>query len=540
MHNANSAQPNSPLASWLTSRRAAEACRILLLSTETPWSMSFRTVARQMEWRVKRLDGPVDALAHVHEFDPHVFIVGPYSNHELTLMDLCDALSVPRQLRPLALLVTTDAPLHSGEDMAELGVDEVLESERSPEFYSASLLQHFRLSVAQRTVLDREREILDSLPDALAVVDRELTLWQMNRAFAVLYDVNPPEMLRRHLGHPLSEALQAALNNGDSNCGHALSEALRAALAAESSRFRCCETWKDKPRTLAGSITPLAGSAAHVLITVNDVTDHEQVLRHEARRERLATLGNLAVGVAHEIQNPNTFSRVNASNLRALIDSLRPVLERAAQEQPELRAGSMTLEDVLQRTQAAIDGVALASSRIAAVVDTLKVLGTDRSGEADVVNLRAVITEAAMLTGHARGNHILLTVDLPPDVPQVRGAAAEFIQVFINLIENAVHALEESAPETRAASAPEIRISVEEEDRERIIMAVQDNGPGIPETLQTKIFRPYFTTREQGQGVGLGLSISSEILQRWGGDLTVRSRVGQGATFLITLQCVNL
>jgi two-component system NtrC family sensor kinase len=75
---------------------------------------------------------------------------------------------------------------------------------------------------------------------------------------------------------------------------------------------------------------------------------------------------------------------------------------------------------------------------------------------------------------------------------------------------------------------------------EHLVIAVSDNGPGIDSPLQQRIFRPYFTTRAQGEGTGLGLSISSDIMHRFGGDLMVRSRKGEGATFLVTLRTFDL
>ncbi len=83
---------------------------------------------------------------------------------------------------------------------------------------------------------------------------------------------------------------------------------------------------------------------------------------------------------------------------------------------------------------------------------------------------------------------------------------------------------------------PLIKINCDAVNDEEVILSVSDNGPGIPEKLQEKIFRPYFTTKPQGQGTGLGLSISTDMLHRFGGDLTLRSRPGEGATFYIKLR----
>jgi C4-dicarboxylate-specific signal transduction histidine kinase len=506
----------------------------LLLAQESSWCTRFKTLAKHLGFRLKRLDGPVEVLMQFHEFDPHLFVVGEFRQSDLSLTDLGDALRVPRLVRPLALMVTTEVPIPPGEDLAELGVDEVLRADAPPEDYSCALLQHFKLTVAQRRVLDREREILDSLPDALMVVDGDLTLWKVNRAFAALFDLDQVEALRRHLGQPLAEALQGAL--GEKTSGEELAAAMTSALRSGKTRFECREILKGAERFLAGQITPLESSSLQVLVALRDVTDHEQALLRAARRERLATIGNLSVGVAHEIQNPNTFSRVSAANLRALLTALEPMMAELARQKPEATIGALSLPTALQSIGEAVAGIEKASDRIAAVLDTLKSFGQPAGDSVARVDVRAPLSEAVFLTKHVVNGHARLAVDLPDDLPMVKAAAPELTQVFINLIENACQAFDFSGPQERGDGPAEIRIHLERLDDRELTVAVSDNGPGIDETLQAQIFRPYFTTREQGIGTGLGLSLSSDILHRFGGDLTVRSRRGQGATFLITLQ----
>jgi signal transduction histidine kinase len=488
---------------------------------------------------LKRLDSPVDALVHFHEFDPHLFLVNEYHGRgqDLSLSDLCDAVRVPRMLRPLALLVTTQVSIPGGEDLAEMGVDEVFDTELSPENYSTSLVQHFRLAVAQRKVLDRERDILDSLPDALIVLDRELTLWKVNRAFAGLFNLQNPEPLRRHLGQPLLAALRGALGTyARDNVGESMASALGVALRNGKNSFECREILGHEERFLAGQITRLEGDDAHVLVALHDVTDREEAVQREARRERLATIGNLSVGVAHEIQNPNTFSRVNAANLREMLEAARPLIDELKQRSPEPKIGSMTLTVALKKGEAAINGIELAAQRIAAVLETLKAFGKPGETSLDPIRIADSVNEAAVLTKHELRGKVTMTIELPADLPKVRAAKAELSQVFVNLIENAIRAFEVQAPQARGEGEAEIRIQLDHQNEDEIALAVTDNGPGIDEAIQAQIFRPYFTTQAQGEGTGLGLSLSSDIVRRFGGDLTVRSRRGQGASFIVTLK----
>lgn len=507
---------------------------MLLLAQETPWCTRFKNLAKHLGFRLKRLDSPVEVLMHFHEYDPHLFVVGEFRQSDLSLTDLGDALRVPRLVRPLALLVTTEVPIPPGEDLAELGVDEVLRADAPPEDYASALVQHFKLAVAQRRLLDRERDILDSLPDALFVVDNDLTLWKVNRAFTELLGLDQVETLRRHLGQPLVAALRSAL--GEQAAGEELAAALTSALRSSKTSFECRQMLCGAERFLAGQITRLESNSQHALVALRDVTDHEQALLRAARRERLATIGNLSVGVAHEIQNPNTFSRVNAANLRALLTALEPLIAELARQRPEAKIGSLPLPEALHTIGEAVAGIEKASDRIAAVLDTLRSFGQTAGDSVSAVDVHTAVNEAVFLTKHVLRDRARLAVDLPENLPTVRAAASELSQVFINLIENACQAFDFAGPQARGDGPAEIRIHLEQLDERELIIAVSDNGPGIDETLQAQIFRPYFTTREQGVGTGLGLSLSSDILRRFGGDLMVRSRRGKGATFLVTLQ----
>jgi len=514
-----------------------ELCRILLLSQETPWCTEFKALIRHLGMRLKRLDSPVDALVHFHEFDPHIFVVNAFNGDDLSLTDLCDALRIPRLLRPLALLVTDGVPIPPGEDLAELGVDEVFNTGHSLDDYSTTLIQHFRLTVAQRRVLDRERDILDSLPDALMVVDDDLILWKVNRAFARLFGLDNAEPLRRHLGQPLTAVLSGIVSgSAESGVGASLVTGLATALRNDRKSFDCRELIGQSERFLAGQVTRLESNPSHALIALRDVTDQQQAVLRESRRERLATIGNLSVGVAHEIQNPNTFSRVNAANLKALFSALKPLLEERAGEKSDWKVGTLPLKTVLDKIDEAVSGVEMASQRIAAVLDTLKRFGQTSGDSITDCNAAEAVMEAVILTKHVLREHAQLAVDLPQNLPFVRAATSELAQVFINLIENACNAFTFPGPQARGDGPAEIRIHMERMDERELVIAVTDNGPGIEEELQAQIFRPYFTTQEQGEGTGLGLSLSSDLMHRFGGDLTVRSRRGQGASFLVTLQ----
>jgi len=508
--------------------------RILLLAVESNWSAEFKNLSKRLGFRLKRVEKPVDALGHIHGFDPHILVCHEYANDPLSLVDLCDALRIPRELQPLIVIATTGVPLPAGDDLGESGIDDIFDAETPVYQLSPSLIQHYRLALTERRLRNREQEILDSLPDALMVLGTDFTLWRVNRAMAGLFGLGDATETRKRLGKSLRDALR---NDTNADAGSdALADAVEIARRGGESEFRCRVWLAAGERTLAGQITELAGADGQILVALRDVTDHEQRLLREARRERLATLGNLAVGVAHEIQNPNTFSRINAANLKSLFQSVQPLLDELARRDGSSSGAGMSPYEIGARIEAAIAGVETASARIASVLSTLKSFGQLRGDEMLAIDLRGAVSEAELLTRHALRGKASLRVELPETLPPVRASASQLAQVFINLIENAAQAFDSKEPQARGDSPAEIRIHLEAENDDEITIAVSDNGPGIDEEFHERIFRPYFSTRAQGMGTGLGLSISSDIVRRFGGDLTVRSRRGQGASFLISLK----
>jgi C4-dicarboxylate-specific signal transduction histidine kinase len=507
---------------------------VLLLANRNVWSENFSQLCFEQDWSLLRVNTAIEALSQIHEFQPHLLVVNEYGD-DLSLEEIADALRIPRLVQPLALLATTYATELDSEEAIQLGIDELLDKNEPCSELLKMLNTHYRLTELKTKVLQREQEILDTIPNALYVVDVQCKVYRANRAFAGLYGIANFEQLRRQIGKPLDAALAACA----AISGASLSSTLLSCLHEATVGFELSELVNDRERFLTGKITPLAQEEDRYLIDLRDTTLEKQSLLREARRERLAKIGNLSIGVAHEIQNPNTFSRVNAENLKQIFAALRPLLLKSSGHEPELKIGTMPLTTVLAKIDAALHGIETASARIGAVLNTLKTYGKSENDASGAIDPKTAIDEAILLTEHLLRNKIDLCLDLPDSLPAVRATTMELSQVFVNLIENARHALAESRSDAPEDSYARIRICVEAETHKELVIAFADNGPGIDEAIQEKIFRPYFTTRGLAEGTGLGLSLSSEIMHRFGGDLSVRSRKGRGATFLVTLQKSN-
>jgi C4-dicarboxylate-specific signal transduction histidine kinase len=222
---------------------------------------------------------------------------------------------------------------------------------------------------------------------------------------------------------------------------------------------------------------------------------------------KLATLGELTTGVAHELNNPLNNIGLYVGNV---ID--------------QIRLGEVETEQFVSDLDKAMEQVRKATE----IISHLRTFGRAARVSVERVDVDEVIERSLLLVQEQlRLRAIEVELELCPDELLVFANAIQLEQVFINLLTNARDALADSKRKT-------IRIA-SSRDEEQIRIAFSDTGPGISRDLQQRIFDPFFTTKEVGTGTGLGLSITYSILKEYGGEISVSSRPGEGATFLIEL-----
>lgn len=241
----------------------------------------------------------------------------------------------------------------------------------------------------------------------------------------------------------------------------------------------------------------------------------ERSSREALEGERLRSLGTLVAGVAHEINNPLTFV---SGSLELAERSLRAMTSQDAAPSPV----------DLARMRKALTDARVGTDRIAAIVQTLSRFSRLEPTTTDAVDLHHVIDGAcALAAGEFRGRAML--VRAYGDVPSIVGCGARLGQVFLNLLVNAA----QSVPRD-AISAGCVRITTGS-TASGVYVEVSDNGAGIPEDLLDRVFDPFFTTKPPGEGTGLGLSVSHDIVAAHGGTMSVRSVLGHGTSFRVDL-----
>ncbi|WP_224248463.1 sensor histidine kinase [Hyalangium gracile] len=249
----------------------------------------------------------------------------------------------------------------------------------------------------------------------------------------------------------------------------------------------------------------------------------EQLKAAQARmvqQARLASLGHLVAGVAHEVGNPLNFTRGGAQDLRRRLELLEGVLGSQEAGQPELSAARKALEGAKR----ALKLVQTGNERIHRIVENLRNYVTARSVAPELTDLAADLEATLTLVGKRLDERgIRVHRDLQP-LPKVPCRSGELNQVFTNLLLNSAQAMPDGG---------DIFITGRRVDG-RVELVFRDTGPGIAPEHREAIFDPFFTTRAPSEGTGLGLSISHEIVSRHGGELRLVSGEG-GATFSITL-----
>jgi len=243
--------------------------------------------------------------------------------------------------------------------------------------------------------------------------------------------------------------------------------------------------------------------------------------------EKMASLGELTAGIAHEIKNPLNFVNNFAEVSGELFDELKDTSD------PEQRAELIAL---LQENLAKINEH---GKRADAIVKSMLQHSRTSTGEKELTDLNALADEYLRLAYHGlrakdKAFNASFSTQLDPNLPKVDIVPQDLGRVILNLVNNAFQAVAEKKASAGPDYVPEVVIRTESVG-DRVILRVTDNGPGIPDSIAGKIFQPFFTTKPTGQGTGLGLSLSYDIVKAHGGDLRVETTEGAGSTFILEL-----
>jgi PAS domain S-box-containing protein len=279
-------------------------------------------------------------------------------------------------------------------------------------------------------------------------------------------------------------------------------------------------------------MVPISSEAAVMaaMVVVTDITENRKLQWQAIRSSRLASLGVLSAGIAHEINNPNHAILANASLLARIWQDALPILGEYEQEQGSFLLAGLSFAQAREVISRGMNDIGQNGKRIQKIVDNLKHLGKQDRGHMDeLADIGKVLQAVAtLLETRIRKHTDRFVLDLPEVLPTVRGNVQQLEQVFINVIVNAL----ESLPERSRSVKVSARL---DSASNRIIVEVVDQGKGIAEDVMAQIGEPFFTTKAESGGTGLGLSISSSIVEKHGGALRFEPNSDCGTTVSIDL-----
>ena len=399
-----------------------------------------------------------------------------------------------RLLAPIEMLRRELARIDTGSEGPPLDLKNEEDVSRVAEFFasmSRRLADDRRLRESGEAWLET---MLEGLADAVMVVSRERSILSLNRPAGELLGRSPTELQ----GKPLSEVLPPddplQLIVEEAFAGNSTSQAVGPRIVP----LRVAN--REVQHTLTAQRLGETDAFA-VMVSARDMEKLSRLGSHLSYSQKLAALGRLTSGVAHEIKNP-----LNAMVIHVAL--LRQKLEKAG---PEARGYLDVLEEEIRRLDRVIQGF-------------LKFTRPEEL-QLEAIPIEEVLGEATrLLAGEVERSGILMETEIAPDLPRIYGDRELLQQAVLNLMLNACEAMPEGG---------ELRLTASRREEGRVVLDIQDSGIGIETEEIPKIFDLYYTTKSRGSGIGL--SMVYRIIQLHGGDVTVDSTPGQGARFTITL-----
>jgi len=381
-------------------------------------------------------------------------------------------------------------------DSREFSTTELERIESMTDLLSVSL-ENAELVETLRKTEWRFRTLFRAAPDAVFTVLQSGRIREANDAVREITGLEPRLSVGREIVDLVAEVDRPPLQS-----------AMDAALAGRQSRvevaFQCDDSGAISRRIVAVAMSRLPEADPPALLLIaRDVTTEREMATRLMEADRLAAVGELVAGVAHEVNNP--LSSISAFSQLLLRD------------------------DTLTESQRdSLDVIKSETMRASQVVKDLLAFARRSEPHRDLVDMNDVVTRTLRLRGYQMTtNSISVETELCPDLPPVAGDARQLQQVCLNLVINAVQAMTPMGCGT-------LHVLTRGEG-DRVVMDVRDTGPGIPDSVKARIFEPFFTTKDEGEGTGLGLSVSYGIIAAHGGTIEALDTSSKGTTIRVSL-----
>jgi signal transduction histidine kinase len=480
---------------------ASSWMRVLVVEDEGSMRTLFSELLAERGHEVTAVGDATSAIL-AFEANPMPLIITDWEMRGMTGLELCRIIrSRQRGADPFIIFITGRDKMSDVDTALMAGADDFLVKPTRPNAFRT------RVAIAERTIAIRESKRR-----------AEAALIASEQRFAAVFKKSPAAigLIRRHdyAVIDVNEAFcKLFVQQRDDFIG---SDARRLAqmmtpdiFTSAPSEMTVIHPPNHPPQqALYGIETVELNGELCWLVTLTDVTERERLRAQLLLSDRMASLGTLAAGVAHEINNPLAYT---TANVDFVMEQLR---EQAPPPLPLLEA----LEEARQ-----------GSDRIKGIVGDLRTFSRADKEQVGPVNLHAVLDSAVNIVGNEIRHRARLERDYH-EIPFVRAHAGRLGQVFVNLLANAAQSITEGDSGRNLIS---IRTGVDQDGM--VYVTIADTGCGISADHVSRVFDPFFTTKAQGEGTGLGLSICQALVMSFGGQIVVDSEVGLGSIFLVTL-----
>ncbi|WP_310601479.1 ATP-binding protein [Desulfobulbus sp.] len=372
-------------------------------------------------------------------------------------------------------------------------------------FYQ-ELQQKVELLKSSNQELERKRKeiqaLLDGITDLMVVLNEDLSIQRVNHVFTEWFPGVNPMGMRCH----------QVFRQDDDRCGDC--PALRALDSDRIVKDLCIYKVDDAFKHYEIIASPLKTGTGErqVLLFKRDVTLEKEFQAQFYQAEKMATVGTLAAGVAHEINNPLTAILGFAEGLKRRNSRLKGRID----------------EELLADFKEYTDTIVKECLRCRDIVQTLLTFSRPTAPSLGHIDLNQCVTDTLFILKHHFKEHrdLTLRTELQEPLPVILGDESQLKQVIINLLTNAFDA---------TGAGGSILIRTQTEEHRRVTLIIEDTGCGIPLEMQAKLFEPFFTTKPVGKGIGIGLSTCYSIVNNHNGEISVASAVGKGSSFKVSL-----
>jgi signal transduction histidine kinase len=272
------------------------------------------------------------------------------------------------------------------------------------------------------------------------------------------------------------------------------------------------------------------GEITDMVVRSRDISQQKNLELQLVQAGKLASLGELVSGIAHEINNPNTFIRGNISIIAEAFETILPILDRISDEDPGLKVARLPYPYFRDKVTTLVSDMQKGADRITNIISDLRQFARPDEGQKDEdIDINGVIEISRRLVHNQVKRSADVHLDLAPDLPAFKGSVQKMEQVLVNIIINASQAIAEK----KETGNIWIRTLLDQEGN--IQIHIRDDGIGMTPVIKERLFNPFFTTKRHRQGTGLGLSIAYGIITSFKGIILVDSQPGEGSEFRIVI-----